>query len=99
MPFIYHITTEAEWQKGIAAGEYSAASLEKEGFIHCCEEPQMAGVLERYFSGKKNLMAIMIDTEKLNAPVKYEWSPLVHELFPHIYGTVPPGAVNGIIKL
>ena len=43
-------------------GFYEAASLKTEGFIHCSEEHQVAGVLERYFENKTGLVKLVIDT-------------------------------------
>ena len=31
---IYHVVTEANWQKALQQGFYEAESLVKEGFIH-----------------------------------------------------------------
>lgn len=99
MAVIYHVTTAAEWAQALPCREYRAASLTKEGFIHCCAHEQLAGVLERYFKGKQNLLALQIDTEKITSPIKYELSPMVHELFPHIYGPLNTDAVTGTIAL
>ena len=36
---ILHITKRTEWEAAVSAGEYSAASLHDQGFIHCiCRE-------------------------------------------------------------
>lgn len=99
MPVIYHVTTAAEWEAALASGEYRAASLEKEGFIHCSEEHQVAGVLQRYFKGKTKLVRLTIQTEKLTAELKYELAPSVNEFFPHIYGPLNVDAVINTIML
>jgi uncharacterized protein (DUF952 family) len=99
MAAIYHVTTEEQWRQGLAAGEYQAASLGKEGFIHCCEERQLAGVLERYFSGKKNLLALEINTDILTSPLCYENAPSVNENFPHVYGPINIETVETVMSL
>lgn len=99
MPVIYHVTTLPEWEQALLSGEYRAASLEKEGFIHCSEEHQVAGVLQRYFKGKTNLVRLTIQAEKLTAELKYELAPSMNELFPHIYGPVNVDAVMDAIML
>jgi uncharacterized protein (DUF952 family) len=53
MPIIYHVTAAAEWQVAQEKGFYEHPSLIAEGFIHCSQEHQVAGVLERYFAGKQ----------------------------------------------
>ena len=93
MPIIYHVTTAAEWKAAEEKGFYEAASLKAEGFIHCSEEHQVAGVLERYFSGQDNLLKLIIDTSKLTSRYVQEWSPSIRDTFPHIYGPINLEAV------
>ena len=99
MAFIYHITTKQEWGLAKEKGYYTAPSLETEGFIHCSEEEQVSGVLERYFSGKEDLIKLVIDVEKLNSGLKYELAPSVNESFPHVYGPVNLDAVISVQTL
>lgn len=99
MAVIYHITTNEEWVSAKAAGHYESASLPREGFIHCSEERQIPGVLQRYFSDQQNLLRLTIETEKLTSPLFYDWSPSIEDTFPHIYGPLNPEAVVEIQEL
>ena len=100
MPVIFHVTTTAEWEAAKAKGVYTTPSLQAEGFIHCsADDAQVAGVLERYFSGKQDLLRLVIDTDKLNSRFIYEWSPSTADTFPHIYGPVNLDAVIDTIKI
>jgi uncharacterized protein (DUF952 family) len=100
MPVIYHITTAAEWEAAKEKGAYTTPSLQAEGFIHCSAgDAQVAGVLQRYFAGKTNLVKLVIDTDKLNSRFIYEWSPSIADTFPHVYGPINPDAVIEIIKI
>ena len=99
MPIIYHVTTAAEWKAAQEKGVYEAASLKAEGFIHCSEEHQVAGVLERYFSDQDNLLKLIIDTSKLTSRYVQEWSPSIHDTFPHIYGPINLDAVIEVVAL
>ena len=90
---IYHVVTDANWQKALQHGFYEAESLAKEGFIHTSKAEQVAGVLERYYKGQSNLFLLHIDETKLTAPLKYELAPSVNEVFPHIYGRLNLDAV------
>jgi len=92
---IYHITTLAEWQQAKLQGFYEASSLATEGFIHCSEEHQVAGVLQRYFAGKGPLVKLTIDTDKLTARLQRDFSASMNEHFPHIYGRLNLDAVIG----
>jgi uncharacterized protein (DUF952 family) len=96
MAIIYHITTRNEWNAGKEKGAYESASLKEEGFIHCSEESQVAGVLERFFKGKTDLVRLTIDTGKLKSRLIYEWSGSIADTFPHIYGPVNIEAVTAV---
>jgi uncharacterized protein (DUF952 family) len=93
MAIIYHVTTREEWAAAKEQGHYKASSLATEGFIHCSEEGQVAGVLQRFFKNKNNLVKLTIDTDKLQHPLQYDLAPSINESFPHIYGPLNIGAV------
>ena len=99
MATIYHIATLEDWNHAKKRGIYVSLSLAKEGFIHCSEENQIKGVLHRYFEISKDLVKLEIDTNKLVPELKYELSPTLNELFPHIYGPINLIAVTGVSKI
>jgi uncharacterized protein (DUF952 family) len=100
MPVIYHVTTAAEWETAKEKGAYTSPSLQAEGFIHCsADDAQVAGVLQRYFSGKTRLVKLVIDTDKLSSRFIYEWSPSTADTFPHVYGPINTAAVIDAIPL
>jgi uncharacterized protein (DUF952 family) len=85
MALIYHVTTKQEWERAMKKGYYTLPSLETDGFIHCCEDEQVNGVLERYYAGKKDLVKLVVDSKKVIPVLKYELAPSVNEHFPHVY--------------
>lgn len=99
MPEIYHVTTAAEWEAAQSKGYYEHPSLKEEGFIHCSQDHQVAGVLERYFAGQTGLIKLVIDTDKLNSKFVFDWSPSSKDTFPHVYGTINTGAVIAVMPL
>lgn len=96
MAIILHITSEAAWASALEKGFYDTSSLSDEGFIHCCHNEQVDGVLERYFEGKTNLITLEVETDKLTSPFYFEWSPSIADTFPHIYGVINLDAVIGV---
>jgi uncharacterized protein (DUF952 family) len=96
---IYHVTTAAGWKEAEAKGYYEAASLTTEGFIHASKHNQVAGVLVRYYAGKKDLLLLHIEEDKLTSKLLYELSTSVNEEFPHIYGTINLDAVVKVEEL
>ena len=99
MNLIYHITTKENWNIAQQIGYYEVASLAIEGFIHCSTAQQVAGVLERYYIGKMDLVILVIDTSKLANKFIYELAPSVNQEFPHIYGTINLDAIIDAINL
>lgn len=93
MPIIYHVTTGPGWEAAKEKGFYETDSLKEEGFIHCSEDRQVAGVLERYFEGKSGLVKLVIDTGRLTSRYVQEWSPSTQDTFPHIYGPINLDAI------
>jgi len=99
MPIIYHVTTAADWKAAQEKGFYEHPSLIAEGFIHCSQEHQVPGVLERYFEGETNLLKLVIDTDKLTSKFVFDWSPSTQDTFPHVYGPINLEAVTDIKNL
>lgn len=99
MPVIYHLTTTKDWNAAKQKGYYEHPSLKDEGFIHCSQDHQVAAVLERYFSGQKDLVKLVIDTDKLTSKFVFDWSPSTADTFPHVYGPINSEAVIDVISL
>lgn len=99
MSVIYHVTTAAEWEAAKQKGFYEHPSLSAEGFIHCSQDHQVAGVLERYFAGQTGLIKLVIDTDKLTSKFVFDWSPSTADTFPHVYGPINVNAVTDVIVL
>ena len=99
MPEFYHVTTRADWEQAKVQGEYVHPSLAIEGFIHCSQEHQVAGVLERYFVGQKDLVKLTVSTELLKSKYVYDWSESTQDTFPHIYGPINLDAVTKVTPL
>ena len=96
---IYHITTKQQWEAAKEKGFFDEPSLQTEGFIHNSTQAQVAGVLERYYKDKSNLLLMYIDETKLHAELKYELAPSVNELFPHVFGNINLNAVVKTIEI
>ena len=99
MPIIYHVAFADAWEAAKQTGAYEHPSLKDEGFIHCSQEQQVAGVLERYFEGMTNLVKLVIDTDLLTSHYVFDWSPTTQDTFPHIYGPINVSAVTDVIPL
>jgi uncharacterized protein (DUF952 family) len=101
---ILHIASKTEWLEAQARGEYSAPSLQTEGFIHCSTDKQVVIVANAFYRGKSDLVLLVIDESKLTSELKWEppAGPPVAEhsqsdLFPHVYGAINLAAVESVL--
>jgi uncharacterized protein (DUF952 family) len=97
--YIYHITSKQEWVDAQIKGQYEAATLATEGFIHCSTEQQVAGVLERYYKGHTGLVKLKIEKNKVERPLIFELAGSINEVFPHIHGAINLNAVVEVTEL
>jgi methylated-DNA-protein-cysteine methyltransferase related protein len=96
---LLHITTPAAGAAGRTAGAVTAPSLETEGFIHCSTPAQVVATADRVFRGSGDLLALVLDPDRLDAPLRYEHADVVGEAFPHVYGRLNAGAIVGTVTL
>lgn len=91
---IFHITEKSSWESAKLTGNYTATSLQLEGFIHCSQHYQVLEVANFIFKEKRDLLLLALDEAKVLNPIKYEgpsWNT-----FPHIYGTLNIDAVVNV---
>jgi uncharacterized protein (DUF952 family) len=94
---IFHIAVRADWDGARAAGgpyEISTRgkTLQEVGFIHAARNSdQVNKVGQAFYADLDDLVLLVIDTERLAAPVRYE--AVDGDDYPHIYGPLPLDAV------
>src|SRR5579862_9227880 len=95
---ILHISTASDWTAAQAAGEYRAASLDTEGFIHCSTPAQVVHVGDWFYRDVPDLVLLCIDPGALTSPVLWEASSdsFAGE-FPHVYGPIAVAAVKAVV--
>jgi uncharacterized protein (DUF952 family) len=106
MATILHITHQQDWQSALDSGAYQTPTLAKDGFIHCSTDAQALRVANNFYRGQSDLVLLVIDTDKLTAPLKFE-GPInpqtgqpevgVNDLFPHVYGAINLDAVSRVV--
>ena len=97
--YIYHVTTRKQWAEARLIGQYDSDTLATEGFIHCSTEPQVAGVLDRYYQGQKGLVKLKIEKSKIARPLIFELAGSINEVFPHIHGALNLDAVVEVTEI
>ncbi len=91
---IYRISEVGDWADAKLNGEFASADLALEGFIHCSEHHQILRTATKYYAGKTQLLLLEIDETKIAHILKREDSVGRGELFPHVFGTIPLGAIT-----
>ncbi len=94
MKTILHICSRGDWKIAQQAGEYTAASLASEGFIHCSTLGQVVKTANRFYQGQRDLVLLILDAGRVTADIKCEAADA--DLFPHIYGPINLDAVVGV---
>lgn len=101
---ILHIIARDAWESARQSADIRAPSLETQGFIHFSTAAQAARVATKHYRGVEGLSLLVVDVQKLNAPLKWEppdmpgeGKPATGELFPHLYGPLNTDAVVDIV--
>jgi uncharacterized protein (DUF952 family) len=99
---ILHVCGRADWQATDRAAGYRPDSLRAVGFVHCSDPGTVHLPATRLFRGRTDLVLLVIDPGRLDAPVRWEpgdppdpggpW-------FPHVYGPIPVAAVVAVHDL
>jgi len=93
---LVHLCSRDEWDQARSAGELRPDSLDQVGFVHLSAQHQVHLPANRIFAGRGDLVLLYLDSDRLDAPVR--WEPGVPGdpaamLFPHLYGPLPAAAV------
>lgn len=101
---VFHLAVAEEWAGVAGSGRsYDRStidqSLEQVGFVHCALMGQVAGVVERYYVGRTDIVVLTIDPSRLESELRLENTGGGTELFPHIYGPLTAESVVAVTPL
>lgn len=101
MTELLHLTERALWEAACQAGVYELSTrgrtLAEEGFIHCSLAHQVGFVADFvYGDDPGDLVLLVIDGDRVGAPIRFEAPEPGGEEFPHIYGPLPVDAVTEV---
>jgi uncharacterized protein (DUF952 family) len=95
MTQLFHITEAISWQTAQVSGQYLAASLQTEGFIHLSERQQVKWVGTHFYRDRSDLVLLEIDSDRLTSKLRYD-EVIGDGTFPHLYG---PLNLDAIVKV
>ncbi|GAA2144918.1 DUF952 domain-containing protein [Glycomyces algeriensis] len=98
MTELLHLTEPGLWEAALAAGVYEGSTrgrtLAEEGFIHCSLPEQLEAVAALVYGDHPGpLVVLVIDTELVDVPIRYEAPAPGAPEYPHLYGPLPTSAV------
>lgn len=105
MAELLHITERVTWREAVRSGEYRMSTrgvtLAEQGFIHCSLRHQLRPVVEFVYgdSDADELVVLVIDSDRVQAIVRYEAPEPGGEHYPHIYGALPVSAVTEVVAV
>ncbi len=90
---IYKICESVLWGEAERAGVFHGAPVDaRDGFIHFSTADQAPETAAKHFAGASDLTLVAVDAYAIGAALQWEISR-GGDLFPHLYGTRPLGAV------
>jgi uncharacterized protein (DUF952 family) len=96
---VYKILAEAALEAAKTEGQFLGTGDDlRDGFIHLSAAHQVAGTLAKYYAGEEDLLLVALDPELLGEALKWEPSR-GGDLFPHLYGPLPLGAILSVDRL
>lgn len=96
---IYHMCRAEEWQAAQETGLYPGSSQDRaDGFIHFSTAAQVKESAAKHRAGQDGLLLLAVDAHALGDALKWETSR-GGQLFPHLYGPLPVGAVVAVDPL
>ena len=105
MAELFHITDRASWLDAAQAGEYRMSTrgitLEEEGFIHCSLRHHLPAIAALIYGDVDDdeLVVLVIDSDLVAAPIRFEAIEKGGTEYPHIYGELPVGAVTDTLPV
>ena len=98
---IYHVCDGAAWREAGAGGggDYAGSPDDlRDGFMHFSTHAQVRTSVAIHRAGQAGLVMLVVSVDKLGPELKWEASR-GGQLFPHLYGILPKGAVIEAVDL
>jgi uncharacterized protein (DUF952 family) len=96
--YIYRIESNQSWNDIVQSNgtKQIMGEIPTEGFIHCSDRDTLLLPANKYYQGRKDLVVLEIDTEKVIAEIKYEDLKGSGTAYPHVFA---PININAVIRV
>lgn len=96
---IYHVCRAEDWAAAGPGGGYRGSADDlRDGFIHFSTATQVRESVAKHRAGQEGLVILAVEAGALGEALKWEPSR-GGQLFPHLYGPLPPEAVRWVRPL
>lgn len=95
--YIIHCIHSKEWDNVKSGNYYHPSSIERQGFIHCSDFDTFQKVVPNFKQKKDPFLILILDTKKINVPIKWEDLDNVGTSYPHIYGELNLHAIVNVL--
>lgn len=90
---LVHLAERDRWEAARGAGVYLPAEFARDGFVHLSARHQLLTPANRFYRGRRDLVALELDVGLLGDAVVWEPGAGTGEFFPHLYSALSADAV------
>lgn len=95
---ILHCMKQKTWEQIKHTDSFGKNYLETDGFIHCSPIEYFWRITPNFKDIKEPLVLLCLDTEKINAVIKWEDGDNCGREYPHIYGEINTSAIINVLE-
>lgn len=95
--FIVHCLRKKTWEKCKSEKYFGEDSIDFCGFIHCSEPSTFRLVAPNFANEHEDLVLLKIDTDLVEAEIKFEDDGNYGTDYPHIYGLLNTSAIVDVL--
>lgn len=99
VPRLIHLAERERWDAARVSGVYLPAEFDRDGFIHLSALHQVLAPANRFYRGRADLVALVVDAHLLADALVWEPGTDTFEHFPHLYGALGSDAVLDVIDI
>ncbi len=96
---LVHLAERSEWEASRPTGSYLPGAFATDGFIHLSALHQLLTPANRFYSGREDLIALVVDAHYLGPALVWEPGTGTDEYFPHLYSALTAEAVLGEFEM
>lgn len=90
---LVHLAEKPAWAAAAGKPAYFPREWGRDGFIHLSSIDQVLTPANRFYRGRDDLVALVVDAHYLGDAVVWEAGTDTDEHFPHLYAALPSEAV------